>query len=151
MSSLLKWLFGEEEHYTFPNPELERFRAVQAALVGPNGDNATLYSQTAALVSAADFPEPTTFAKRVLLRFVDTCDEKHIPVPHFQIIAQMAGAAAGIYAAERFKDLPPNPARYGLHGDSVALGRIRDLLLHQQIKALNPNATLEAPSNALIA
>ena len=63
----------------------------------------------------------------------------------------MAGALAGLYVAERFTDLPPNPALYGLHGDNVVLGKIRDLLVRQQLKALEPVATLTALSDAIIA
>jgi hypothetical protein len=127
------------------------FDDIQRALDGPHGDNATLYARTAALVAAADFPDPQDFSSHFLSRFMDRCDELRIPLPHAEIVVQMAGALAGLYAAERFADLPPNPALYGLHGDNVVLGKIRDLLLRQQLKALEPVATLTALSDAIIA
>ena len=93
MLSLLEWLFGNLEQENIPDPERERLKAVQYALLGPHGDNATLYSQTAALVSAANFPEPADFAKQLLCQFLDCCDEKHIPLPHFQITFKCSALA----------------------------------------------------------
>src|SRR5437870_3496590 len=104
--------------------ELEEFRAVQAALDGPYGDNATLYARTAALMKAANFPDPKAFATTTLSRFIDRCNQLGIVHPHVQIAIQMAGTAAGVYAAERFESLPPNPALYGTHGDNAALGEM---------------------------
>jgi hypothetical protein len=127
------------------------FYDIQRALDGPHGDNATLYARTAALVAAADFPNAEDFSSYYLSRFLDRCDELRVPLPHVEIAIQMAGAIAGLYAAERFTDLPPNPALYGLHGDNVVLGKMRDLLVRQQLKALDPVVTITALSDAIIA
>jgi hypothetical protein len=130
---------------------LTPFEKVWDALNGPHGDNATLYAQTAALVRDAKFPEPRQFAGQVMVRFLDRCQELHIPPPHYDIGMQMLAATAALFAAERLNDLPPNPALYGHHGDNAILGQIRDLLLRQQVKALEPTATLDALANALAA
>ena len=127
------------------------FYDIQRALDGPHGDNATLYARTAALVAAADFPSAEDFSSYYLSRFLDRCDELRVPLPRVEIAIQMAGAIAGLYAAERLSALPPNPALWGAHGDNVALGQIRDLLVRQQLKALDPVATITALSDAIIA
>lgn len=130
---------------------LTPFDKVWDALNGPHGDNATLYAQTAALVKGAKFPEPRQFASQVMVRLLDRCQELRIAPPHYDIGMQMLAATAALFAAERLNDLPPNPALYGHHGDNAILGQIRDLLLRQQVKAVQPGAMLEALSNALIA
>lgn len=146
--SFLDWLFGDTEGSRLEShafdEERQRFRAVQDALDGPYGDNATLYSRTAKLVSVANFPEPKNFAAHLMLQFLDRCDELNIPHPRYDIGIQMLAAAAGLCAAERLTDLPPNPALYGSHAYTATLGHMRDLLLRQQVKAIQPSATLDA-------
>jgi hypothetical protein len=155
MPSFLDYLLGDAGPPKYDDPGVEEarkhFAAVQNALDGPNGDNATLYSQTAALVSAANFPEPKKFAAQLMLRFLERCDALHLPQPHYEIAIKFLGVAAGLYVLERFTQLPPNPALYGYHGDNVVLGRIRDVLLRQQLHAMKPSATLDAFSDTLIA
>ncbi len=100
---------------------------------------------------AAGFPDATTFAKRAVRALLERCDELRQPVPHYEIAMQMVGAAAGLYAAERLADLPPNPALYGTGPDSAPLGFLRDRLLRQQRKAADPQATLEALTESIVA
>jgi hypothetical protein len=151
---MLEWLFGGDTRSPYSadiERERERLRGVYAALDGPHGDNASLYETTAKLVEAAHFPDYDTFAKRTLARFVKRCDELQVPLPHFNIAAQMAGCAAGLYSLEALDRLPPNPADYGTRGYTAALGALRDILLQLQRKAVNPQATLDALTAAVAA
>ncbi len=134
----------------FAQREKERLEAVNKALQGPFGDNATLYSNTKALLEAAQLPDPTTFCKRVGRRFIQRCDERGIALPHHDLGFQMFGAAAALYAAERLTDLPPNPAAYSNFGDTAVIGQMRDLLLNAQRKLAIPDKTLDLLENAIV-
>ncbi|MGO8866412.1 MAG: hypothetical protein ACLQME_07930 [Alphaproteobacteria bacterium] len=151
--SYFDWLFGKElpPRDLFVENELRRLEAIDKALEGPYGDNATLYKVTEQLVRDAKFPDPHAFAGKTILRLVDRCEESGLPIPHFNIAMQMSVAAAQLYAAERLNDMPPNPAKYATHGITAGLGVLRDLLLLQQRKAARPQVTLDALWNTLIA
>lgn len=144
--ALFDWLFDADLPPTdwAAREVAEDISAVHRALDGPYGDNATLFDTTERLVKAANLPDATTFAKRTMLRVVDRCDETITPYPHFNIAVQMAAAVAGLYAAERLDDMPPNPAQYATYGATKALGAMRDLLIYQQRKVARPHVTIEA-------
>jgi hypothetical protein len=154
MPSFSNWFFrreGKSLHDLEVEALVDQFRAVDKALEGPYGDNATLYRSTAKLVELAKFPDPQTFAKRVMSRFVDHCEQQRIRCPHLNIIIQMCGTIAGLYAAECLVDLPPNPGLYATSGETATLGAIRDMLIRLQRKAAQPTATLEVLSNCIMA
>ena len=127
------------------------FWKIQQALDGPHGDNATLYARTKEIVDGADFPTAEAFSSEVIAQFVDRCYELRVAVPHVNLAVQMAGVAGGLYAAERLKDLPPNPADYSRHAYTYGVGQLRDLLLQHQRKALRPTDTVQALTKCLVA
>ena len=152
--SFLDWLFGDSDA-----AELDRFaadqarhefQAIQDAVIGPHGSNAELAGATAKLVLNAGFPQPLPFAASLMLKFYERCDDLHIPLPHDNIIIEMCAAAAGFYADEEFHRVLPDLPADDDPAYTVAIGRARDFLLRQQVKALDPAATLEALSNAII-
>src|ERR1700691_3213461 len=119
MSPLLDWLFPASDYdwrQRVRDEERERVRAVYKALDGPYGTNAELYDLTAKLVEKAKFPKDEAFAKRVLSQFLDRCETLRVPLPYSKVAIQMYGAIAGLYVAEAFDRLPPNPALCGSHG-----------------------------------
>jgi hypothetical protein len=153
MGAFHDWLFGfEREDWSQRRIEQERdrIRAVYAALDGPYGSNAELYNSTVRLIQAAKLPDSTKFAKRTLLRLIETCDELKLPYPHTNLAIQMAGVAAGLYAAEGFQHLPPNPALYGSTGYNKALGTIRDILINLNRKAAQPDRTLDILQKTIV-
>ena len=131
--------------------ERERLRKIDAAVRGPYGDNAQLFSETKRIVEAARFPDPTRFAKRVLVRFVERCEnELRIACPRKNICIEMAAAAAAFYALEAFTLFPPDPSGFSQFGANATIGMIRDHLLLMQRKAANPAQTLEALTRTLV-
>lgn len=129
---------------------MKTFEEIQQALNGPHGDNATLYARTAALISAAQFPDDTLFAEEIMGRFIQACKDHRVPIPHIEILDSMLRLARAHYSTERFNELPPNPALYDFHGASAPIGGLRDILLRQQRKALEPTATLETFAGAFV-
>jgi hypothetical protein len=153
MSPLLDWLFPESDYdwrQRARDEERERVRAVYKALDGPYGTNAELYDLTAKLVEKAKFPRDEAFAKRVLNQFLDRCETLRVPLPYSKVAIQMYGAIAGLYVAEAFDCLPPNPALYGSHGYNESLGTLRDILIRLQRKAAQPERTITVLSNCII-
>src|SRR5438309_8767713 len=102
------------------------FEEIQRAIAGPYGDNATLYRKTATLVHAAKFPEPFDFAKTLVADLIQVLKRDNLPLPHWELIVNIIGAAAGLYAEEELTDLPENPAVYGLQAYTAAVGQLRD-------------------------
>jgi hypothetical protein len=148
------WLFGREPinwSERLIEQERERIRAVYAALDGPYGSNADLYDATVKLIEDAKLPDNQTFAERTLVRLLDACDELKIPYPQYNLAMQMAGTAAGLYVAEGFQHLPPNPALLGSTGYNETLGTIRDILINLNRKAAQPARTLDILQRTIIA
>jgi hypothetical protein len=113
-------------------------------LYGPWGSNAELYQTTKAVIEAANFPDPTKFARRALMRFLERCEnDLRIPNPRANICIQIAGAAAEFYALEGLTVLPPDPSGFSHLEGNATIGIVRDYLLLLQRKAANPQQTLE--------
>ena len=123
------------------------FEEIQQALNGPHGDNATLHAQTAELVAKANFPKPDKFAAWVMSDIFDRCDTLKIPPPSDSLAIEYIGAIAGIYSSEQLGELPPNPGVPGWHAETIWLGQIRDILLHQRAAALDRGGTLAELAN----
>ncbi len=153
MGAIRDWLFGAEQQSWSERrieEERQRIRAVYAALDGPYGSNAELYNSTVRLIEDAKLPDTETFAKRTLLRLLETCDELKLPYPQYDLTIQMAGAAASLYYAEGFQHLPPNPALYSSTGHNKTLGTIRDVLINLNRKAAQPAHTLETLQKTIV-
>jgi hypothetical protein len=152
--SFLDWIFGDSDAAELDRFAAEQarheFQAIQDAVIGPHGSNAELAGATAKLVLNAGFPQPLPFAASLMLKFYERCDDLRIPLPHDNIIIEMCAAAAGFYADEEFHRVLPDLPADNDPAYTVAIGRARDFLLRQQVKALDPAATLEALSNAII-
>lgn len=71
------------------------------------------------------FLQQKTFSKKAIGHFLNRCEELRLALPHYNIVAQMIGAVAGIYYLEGFEHLPPNPALYGSYARTPSLGAIR--------------------------
>jgi hypothetical protein len=118
----------------------DRWQSIQS----PYGENAVLYRATKEAIEAANFPDPTTFAKRLLLRFLERCEnDLKINNPRYNICIQMVGTAAEFYALEGFTILPPDPSGFTYLEGNITIGIIRDHLLRLQSLAARPQQTLE--------
>jgi hypothetical protein len=121
-----------------------QLREIDRAVLGPYGENAALYRATKEAIEAANFPDPTNFAKRLLVRFVERIENelKH-PCPRYNICIQLVGTAAEFYALEGFTILPPDPSGFTYLEGNITIGIIRDHLLRLQSLAARPQQTLE--------
>src|SRR3981189_884269 len=145
--------YPEDFYKWFGRRETDRLRRVDDAVQGPYGDNASLYHSTSRLLQDAHFPTSEKFARQIILKLCDRCKELGVSQPHDAVLLNMMQVAGGVYACEGIspdvvsaKTLP-DPTGYGY---GIAAGFLRDLLLRQQRKAVDPPATLTAITNTLL-
>ncbi len=113
--------------------------------------NAELYDLTAKLVEKAKFPKDEAFARRVLNQFLDRCETLRVPLPYSKVAIQMYGAIAGLYVAEAFDRLPPNPRSFtALMATTKAWAHCVTSSFASQRKAAQPERTITVLSNCII-
>ena len=150
--SLWDILFGTNNVRAIPDHLLDEARArldhIERAMIGPHGSSTKLYEDNARLVKAANLPDQQEFAASVGKAYFKRCDALRLTPAHDAIILEMLPVAEGLYAAERkLTEIIPNPTPYD---GTVGGGQLRDMLLAQQAKLIDPQAMLAAMTHSLV-